>query len=493
MSTDIPQLIQQLKNNGPALRASDAASRVAKIERLLKATMERKEQIRAAVRDELGLCDTDIDAQLMMVKTEAEFIIKHLKAWMKPSPIKGSLMTLGKKSYLQYEPKGIVLILGTWNAPYAIALVPAFGAIAAGNAVVIKPSELAPQSSRLVAEIVAAAAVEDTVAVVEGAAAEAQALLSERVNHIFYIGGHAVGRLVMKAAADHFASVTLEMGGKNPVILDKSADLKDAARKIAWGRLSNGGQICIAPEYVLAHAEVAEEFMVELQTAITAMYNADGRGFAQSEEYPRIINQRHHQRIVGLIEDAKAKGARLVFGGESDQADRYIAPTILTDVSEAMQIDQEEVFGPVLVVIPYTDRAQAVRYIEAKPKPLASYIFAKDRAVIDYFLHHTTSGSTVINHNVIQSGTNPNLPFGGVNDSGIGRVGGHYSFLETSNARAVVEEGPVLMDPDLMFPPYGDKYKKMIGDMLSKTLNVPDAVIKGINGVIKLKTVFSRN
>ncbi len=490
MSADIPALVQGYRRRLGTLRASSVEQRCALIQRLLDATMARKEQIRATVREELGLCDTDIDAQLMMIKVEAEFVMRQLKGWVKPTPVQGSLMTLGKKSYVQYEPKGVVLVLGTWNAPYAIAMVPAFGAIAAGNAVIIKPSELAPASSALIAEIVAAAQVEEAMAVVEGGAEVAQSLLAQPVNHIVYIGGHAVGRIVMKAAADHFATVTLEMGGKNPVIVDRSADIEDAARKIAWGRLSNAGQICIGPEYVLAHADVAESLIDALQQAMSRMYNADGRGFEHSEEYPRIINERHTQRILGLIADAKDKGAQIRFGGEGDPAQRYVAPTILTGTTEDMQISGEEVFGPVLVVKSYEDIAEATDYIQAHPKPLAAYVYARDRQVIDHVLAHTTSGSVVVNHNVIQSGTNPNLPFGGVNDSGMGRLGGYSSFLECSNARAVVEEGPALMDPELMFPPYQDKYKKMVTDMLEKTINVPNAVLNGIHRMIRLRTVF---
>lgn len=487
MSELIAKQVAQLRAGLPALRASDALTRAAKIERLLAATLARQDEIRTTVRAELGLCDTDIDAQLMMIKTEAEFIVKHLKTWMRPTPIHSSLMSLGKKSYLQYEPKGLVLVLGTWNAPYAIGFVPAFGAIAAGNAVVIKPSELAPASSALMAEILAQADLADTVAVVEGGADAAQALLAQPFHHVFYIGGHHVGRLVMKAAAEHFASVTLEMGGKNPVLVDRSADLADAARKIAWGRLSNAGQICIAPEYVLVHNEVEAAFTAALRDAMCALYNPDGKGFEHSPEYPRIINVRHHQRIMALLTDARDKGAKLVLGGEADEAQRYIAPTIVAQVSEEMRLMQEEVFGPVIAVVPYTDPQQAVDYIARRPKPLSSYIYARDRAVIDFFLANTTAGSSVVNHNVIQSGTNPYLPFGGVNDSGIGRIGGHASFLETANARSVVEEGPLLMAPDLMFPPYGDKYKRMISDMLNKKMNVPDAVVRAIHRMVRLR------
>jgi aldehyde dehydrogenase (NAD+) len=405
--------------------------------------------------------------------------------------VKGSLMTLGKKSYIKYEPKGMVLNLATWNAPYAIAFVPAMGALAAGNAVILKPSELAPHSAKVIADIVRSVYSPEEFTVLEGGPEVAQELLALPFNHIFYIGGHQVGRLVMKAAAEHFASVTLEMGGKNPTIIDQSADVEDAARKITWGRLSNAGQVCIAPDYALVHESVADRFVEALKGAMTAMFNREGKGFDKSPEYPRIINNRHHERVMGLIEDAKAKGASIAFGGEGKAAERYIAPTIVTKVTDDMKIMREEIFGPMIAVVPFKDREEVVRAVKSRPKPLALYIYAKDREAIDFYLDNTTSGSTVVNHNMIQSGTNPHLPFGGVNQSGIGRIGGQVTFTETSNWRSVMEDGPPLdKDPNAFFPPYTDKYKKTVDGIFKRPIVVPDAVINGINGIIKVTSAL---
>ncbi|MBI2384275.1 MAG: aldehyde dehydrogenase family protein [Gammaproteobacteria bacterium] len=491
--TPVRALFARVAARAPALRQTVAEQRAAKLQKLVDAVFAHKAAIYAAVRKELHLCDTDIDAQLMMVKFEAEFIVKNLKDWMRRRPVPGSIMSLGKTSYVQYEPKGVVLNLATWNAPFAIGLVPAMGALAAGNAVILKPSELAPDSAAVLADIVRAAYPEDEFAVIQGGPEVAQELLALPFNHIFYIGGHAVGRLVMKAAADHFASVTLEMGGKNPTIVDASADIEDAARKISLGRLSNAGQICIAPDYVLAHESVHDRFVEALRRAMTAQYNADGKGFENSPEYPRIVNARHFARVRALVEDARDKGARIAFGGQMRAEDRYIAPTVVTGATEDMKIMQEEIFGPVITVAPFRSREEAVETVARRPKPLAAYIYAKDRAQIEYFLAHTTAGSTVVNHNVIQSGTNPHLPFGGVNHSGIGRLGGWYTFAECSNARSVVEEGPPLGDPNMFFPPYTEKYKKMVASMLGRSLVVPDGVVRAINGIIKLGSPFRRN
>jgi aldehyde dehydrogenase (NAD+) len=223
------------------------------------------------------------------------------------------------------------------------------------------------------------------------------------------------------------------------------------------------------------------------------MFNADGKGFDQSPEYPRIVNQRHFERIRGLIEDARDKGANIVFGGQTKAEQRFIAPTIITNVSDDMRLMHEEIFGPVLAVVPFKQREDVVRVVRGKPKPLALYIYAKDREQIEFYLRHTTSGSTVVNHNMIQSGTNPCLPFGGVNASGIGRLGGWYTFNETSNARSVVEEGPPLdKNPNAFFPPYTGKYKKMAGSMLDRPIIVSDGLIRFINGVIKTTSFFSK-
>jgi aldehyde dehydrogenase (NAD+) len=492
-STDVQSIFDRVAAHAPSLIETTAEQRIAGLQKLLKVTLDSRPAIHAAANKELGLCTTDIDAQLLMVKAEIEFVTKHLKKWMRRAPVMGSLMTLGKKSYIQYEPKGVVLNLATWNAPICIGLIPAIGALAAGNAMILKPSELAPHSAQVLADIIAAAYPDDVFTVIQGGPDVAQELLRQPFNHIFYIGGHVVGRLVMKAAAEHFASVTLEMGGKNPTIVDASADIEDAARKIAWGRLSNAGQVCIAPDYALVHSSVEKPFVEALKRAMTAMFNADGKGFDQSKEYPRVINNRHLDRIKDLIDDARAKGATIAFGGETRAADRYMAPTIVTNVSDDMKIMHDEIFGPAIAVMPFDNREDVIRIIRRRPKPLALYIYAKDRGQIDYFLTHTTSGSTVVNHNMIQSGTNPHLPFGGVNGSGIGRIGGWQTFAETSNARSVVEEGPPLdKNPNAFFPPYTDKYRKMAGSMLARPIVVPNAVIHAINGIIKVTSAFSR-
>ena len=483
----IAALFDALARKAPAIAQSTAQQRASKIAALLTATLAARPAIIEAAQQELRLVETDIDAQLLMVKSEAEFAMRNLAAWMAPEAIPPTLMTLGKKCYVRYEPKGVVLNLATWNAPIAIGFVPLIGAIAAGNTMVLKPSELAPHSAQVIADIVASVFQPDEFAVVQGGPEVAQELLRAPFNHIFYIGGHAVGRLVMRAAAEHFASVTLEMGGKNPTLVDASADIEDAARKIAWGRVANCGQVCLAPDYALVHESVERPFIEAIGRAMQQMYDSEKQGFQKSAFLPRIVNARHFQRIQALLDDAVAKGAKIESGGQTDAADLFIAPTVLSGLKPEMKIMQEEIFGPILCVLPFRAREDILRETRSRPKPLALYVFAKDREFIDWALANTTSGSTVVNHNLIQSGTNPHLPFGGANASGIGRLGGRYSFLECSNARAVVEDGPGLGDPNMMFPPYSDKYKQAIGWMLNKGVNVPVGVLKVINGLLGLK------
>jgi aldehyde dehydrogenase (NAD+) len=490
MTPNVAGLFQRLAAKAPEVAQTTAEQRADKIRRLLAAMLERRDAIIAAVQKELRVHPIDVDGQLLMVKSEAEFAMRNLAQWMQPDPIQPSLMTIGKKSYVRYEPKGVVLNLATWNAPIAIGLVPLIGAIAAGCTMVLKPSELAPHCSQLLAQIVAKAFPEDEFAVVQGGPEVAQELLRQPFNHIFYIGGHAVGRLVMKAAAEHFASVTLEMGGKNPAIVDQSADLEDAAQKIGWGRVANAGQVCLAPDYALVHESVLKGFVDALGRRLTAMYNPSGKGFEQSPELARIVNARHFQRIKGLLDDALARGARVEFGGQLNEATLFIAPTVLSGLRPEMRIMQEEIFGPILCVLPFARREDAVRETRSRDKPLALYVFAKDRAFIDWVIANTTSGSTVVNHNVIQSGTNTHLPFGGVNASGIGRLGGRYSFLECSNPRAVVEDGKGLGDPNMMFPPYSDKYRQALDWMLTKGVNLPNGMLRAINRIVR---TFSRN
>jgi aldehyde dehydrogenase (NAD+) len=459
---DIKERFALLRSGGRTLAAANAAQRAQRLRAVLAAVLTNKQRFYDAAHAELKACDLDVAAQLVMVKSEIDFAVKHLARWMKPQRVRNSAATLGKKCYILHEPKGVVLNLSTWNAPVAIALVPAVAALAAGNSFALKPSELAPHSATVLREVLESAMPREEFAVFEGGPEVAQELLTLPFNHIYYTGGQRVGRLVMKAAAENFAAVTLEMGGKNPAIVDASAAIDNAARKIAWGRIANAGQVCVAPDYVLAHESVFAPFVQALVKAMNDMYNPQGAGFERSVELMRIVNDQHFARVTRLLEDARAKGASFALGGQTQAADRFVAPTVLTNVSEDMLVMQEEIFAPILPVIPYTERGAALEVIGRRTKPLALYIFARERGAIDYFLANTTAGSTVVNHNLIQSGTNPRLPFGGVNHSGIGRIGGEQGFREMSNPRSVVEQPLGFLDLTFNLPPYSKTYRRLI-------------------------------
>jgi len=465
--SDIATKFHALKASKRRLRNSSAAERAAKLKAIWAATAKRKQALYEASHKERGTHDLDVAAELMMVKGEIDFVAKKVGKWMKPEKVKNSLATMGKRCEILRQSKGVVLNLAAYNAPTAEAIVPAVAAIAAGNAIAIKMSEHAPHSAQIVKEIFEEALPADEAQVFLGGVEVAQELLALPFDHFYYTGGTAVGKIVMKAAADNLASVTLEMGGKSPVIIDQTAKLENAATKIAWGRVMNAGQVCIAPEYVLVHESVKDEFVALVGAKIAELYDSEGKGLQQSEYVPRLINENHQQRVAGLIEDAKGKGATVAFGGASDKDDRYVEPTVLTNVSDDMAIMREEVFGPVLSVIGWTDREEVLEAIKQRPNPLALYIYSTDQDAIEFFLSNTSSGSAVVNNNCIQSGTNPHLPFGGVGTSGMGRIGGYEGFRTMSNERSVVRQ-PLdrFRDMLIQLPPYSQRYTNLINKAL---------------------------
>ena len=467
--SETAQKFKQLQEGAVQMRQSTAADRNGLLKKLWESLVDHQDAIYDAAKKERNSHKLDAAAELMMIKSEIDFISKNLKKWVKPKKVPNSMATMGKRCEIRYDPKGVVLNLSAWNAQIAECFIPAIAAIAAGNTVAIKPSELAPHSAQVVENIVNEVFSADQVAVFQGDAAIAQELLALPFNHIYYTGGYTVGAIVMKAAADHFASVTLEMGGKSPVIIDSSANIDDTATKLSWGRVMNAGQVCIAPEYVVAHESVAEELVETLKVKMTEQYNAEQTGFENSPNMNCIINERHMQRIVGLIDDALEKGATLAFGGKNFPEKRIIEPTILTNVTEDMRIMQEEVFGPVLAVMTFKERDELPGIIANRPNPLAYYVYATDKSAIDYFLSICNSGSAVVNNNCIQSGTNPHLPFGGTGASGMGRIGGFRGFEELSNARSVVIQ-PLDRFRNFLInlPPYSKRYEGLIMGAIKK-------------------------
>ncbi|GAB4025445.1 aldehyde dehydrogenase family protein [Spirosoma gilvum] len=397
---------------------------------------------------------------LIPLHAEIKYALRHLKGWMKPQALPTPLPLLGTRSYIRHEPKGNVLIISPWNYPVSLSIRPLVLALAAGNVAILKPSELTPHTSALLRQMISELFPPEEVVVFEGDAMVSQALLDLPFNHIFFTGSPAVGRVVMTAAAKHLASVTLELGGKSPAIIDESANLSQAAEQLAWGKCLNAGQTCIAPDYVLVHQSVKSPFLQLLQERLRKMYSPDGQSVVESSDsYARIVNNRHFQRLHQTLTDALAKGATIAYGGKVNPAQNFLEPTVLENVTDDMQVMQDEIFGPILPVVSFNDLDEALQTVNRREKPLALYIHSRNRAHTNYILEHTSAGDTVVNDALIQFSA-IDLPFGGVNHSGIGKSNGFHGFQEFSNQRGVMYRDFGTMK--FIYPPYTDTVKKLI-------------------------------
>jgi aldehyde dehydrogenase (NAD+) len=450
---------QQLFDAQKASRARVAATtpeeRIAKIRRLERAMLARRREIREAMHSDFRKPAQEVDmTEIYAIVAEARHARRRLHKWMKRQPVRTPLSLIGSRSSVQYEPKGVVLIMSPWNFPFNLTFGPLVSAIAAGNTAILKPSEMTPASSACIRRIVEEVFPPDEVAVVEGGREAGEALLALPFDHIFFTGSAAVGRIVMKAAAEHLSSVTLELGGKSPVVVDRSADVRKAARRVVWGKLVNSGQVCIAPDYVLVDAAVHDEFVAEVKAEI------DRR---QADERTVMVNERHAMRVNRLIESATVGGATVVTGGRFEGRDA--APTVITGVPAGSAAMEEEIFGPLLPIMTYRSLDEAVQMIAARDKPLVLYIFANDRAAIDKILAGTSAGGTVINHTMIHF-YQLNLPFGGVGASGMGRGHGFHGFQAFSNPRGVLEQRMKISPIEWIVPPYSAWKNRFIDFLL---------------------------
>ena len=360
---------------------------------------------------------------------------------------------IGTRSLVQANPKGHLLIISPWNFPVILTLRPLVSALAAGNRVIVKPSEHTSETSKVLASIVSDALPEEHVAVVQGGPEVSAFLTSLPFQHICFTGGTNIGKKVMKAAADNLASVTLELGGKSPAVLDATAHLADATRRMAWGKCLNNGQVCIAPDYALVEKSICEPFITAMKARFAEMYGDDESTQLTSDQRSHIVNNHHFQRVVGLIEDAVAKGAHVAHGGTWDKETRRIAPTILENVTLDMKVMQEEIFGPVLPVMTWREPQEVQRIVHANPHPLAMYFFSKNDPQIAEWMRTIPAGTTGINEVVLHV-ANPNLPFGGIQTSGMGRTNGLAGFEAFSNMRSVLKQTSRFNVLPLTFPPF---------------------------------------
>ncbi len=437
------------------------AARKTRLRRLRSAVAGRREEIVAAIGADLGRPAFESEtAEFHHVLQEIDHAIRHLSRWARGRRVRPPLLLAGTTSRLLIEPRGTVLILAPWNYPFGLIVNPLVAAIAAGNCAVVKPSEKAPATADLLARLLADVFDEAEVAVVLGGPEVAAQLLELPFDHIFFTGSTRVGRLVMEAAARHLSTVTLELGGKTPAVVDVSADVERAAARIAWGKLFNAGQTCVAPDFVLVHEAVQGRFLDAIGEAVSRFYGPDAAARQRSPDFGRIVDDEHFERLTTLVAESVAEGARVRVGGDWDAATRYFAPTVLSDVTPDMRIMREEIFGPVLPVLAWTDLRDAQRLARRNGKPLASYIFTRDRRVADVLVHGIPSGGTLINHTLLHY-VSSELPFGGVGASGMGSYHGYHGFLAMSHVRPVVRQhGPALSA--VMYPPFRGRLHALV-------------------------------
>jgi aldehyde dehydrogenase (NAD+) len=376
--------------------------------------------------------------------TEVKLMLKNLKKWTAPRKVPTPMVTKPASSMRVPQPLGVVCVIAPWNYPVQLLLIPVAGAIAAGNAVVMKPSEVSSETSRVLAKIVPLYFTDKAVAIVEGGVQETTELLKQKFDHIFYTGNGAVGRVVMRAAAENLTPVTLELGGKSPTIVDASANIAVAARRIAWAKYVNAGQTCVAPDYVLAHKSIANELVEAIRTSITEFYGEDPHA---SKDYSRVISPKHFSRLTSLISSGK-----VAIGGQSEPAERYIAPTVLVDVDQNSAVMQEEIFGPILPVLEVGSIDEAIGFVNSRPHPLALYVFAQDNSVNEKVVAETTSGGVTVNGTIMHM-TGPYLPFGGIGESGMGAYHGQSGVDVFQHLKPVLKRSTML-DAPLAYPPY---------------------------------------
>ena len=458
----VSRLFAQQQAHSAVLRREDAAARAARLRKLGHWIADNRAAIQQALFSDFRKPTTETDiTEIWPSQTELKHTLRHLKEWMAPRPTETPLALLGARGWVQVEPKGVCLIIAPWNYPFYLAIDPLISAVAAGNCVIIKPSEMTPTVAALLARMAREIFDPAEVTVVEGDKDVATELLRLPFDHIFFTGSPQVGKVVMRAAAEHLTSVTLELGGKSPAIVDETANLRDAAEKIVWGKGTNAGQTCVAPDYLLVHEAVRDQLLEEMKTVVRRFYNTDGQKVAASESFARIVNQHHFERVAGLLEDAQVHGATLALGGHIDAAQRFIEPTILLNVAADSRIMQEEIFGPLLPVRTFRTLTEAADEVNSRPRPLALYVFTQSRENQRFLLGSIPAGGAAVNETLLHL-VHPELPFGGAGNSGLGRAHGHAGFLAFSNEKSVLRQRIGLTGIKPLYPPYTPKVQRMV-------------------------------
>lgn len=431
----------------------DVKFRIRQLKRLKEAIKAHDVLIYAALKKDLNkpVFESYV-TELGSVYNEIDYMIKHVKDWAKPKRVPTSLAHFYSKSHIYQEPYGRVLIIAPWNFPIQLSFVPLVGAIAAGNCVVLKPSELAPCTARVIQQIIESVFAREYIAVEQGDGKVSQQLLKEGVDYCFFTGSTQVGKVIMETASQTLTPVTLELGGKSPVIVAKDTNIKHAAQRIVWGKFTNAGQTCIAPDYLLVDEAIRDDLINAIIEVIEEFYTKNP---LENSDYSKIINRKHFKRVKKLMKDQS-----VIYGGGSNKETLTIEPTLVLEPELDTELMQEEIFGPILPILTYREVSQAVEFIRSKDKPLALYLFTQDKALKEYIIKNLSFGGVAINDTLIHQ-SNYNLPFGGVGASGMGQYHGRYSLETFSHPKSVIEKTD-LFDIKLRYPPYKDWALKLI-------------------------------
>jgi aldehyde dehydrogenase (NAD+) len=424
------------------------AFRIDALRKLKKAIIEHEKEINEALWKDLHKSPFEVYmSEVGFILEEIGYHIKHLKKWMKPKRVSSGITMFPASTYDYFEPLGTILIIAPWNYPFQLTLAPLIGAISAGNTAIIKPSEYSSHTSEIMEKLLTKTFPEEYIKVINGDAKTSQALLKLNFDHIFFTGSPRVGKIVYKAAAENMTPVTLELGGKSPCIVDETAKLSLAAKRIMWGKLLNAGQTCIAPDYLLVHQSVKDKLLPLLKQTIENFFGSDP---SSNQEYPHIISEANIERLASLIKDAE-----IYYGGQYDRKTKYFQPTILDKVSFDDPVMQQEIFGPILPVISYNRLEEVLDIIASKPKPLALYLFSEKNQTQKMVLQRVSAGGATINDTLMHIANN-HVAFGGVGNSGIGGYHGYYSFKTFSNNKPYVKRG-TWMDVPIRYAPFGKK------------------------------------
>jgi aldehyde dehydrogenase (NAD+) len=451
---NLHSVFEKQKSSIADFRKEGISARKVRLKKLRKWILLNEAKIVKAVQADLGKPDAEVKlSEIRPVIAEIRKALLNINEWTGNHYVETPLSYMGTRSYIKYEPKGVALIMAPWNFPFNLTISPLVACLAAGNAAILKPSEKSANTSSLIVKMVGEVFSPKEVYAVTGDSEVAKQLLEFPFNHIFFTGSSRVGKEVMKAAAKHLAGITLELGGKSPAIVDATCNISDTAEKLVWGKFLNSGQTCIAPDYVLVHSSIKAKLLDKMKNNITRFFGRGSEKLSESPDYGRIIDGNHLGRLRKFMEEAIEKGATVAAGCEIDEVGKFISPTILENVTLDTMLLKEEIFGPILPIISFDKIEEAVSMVNSKPKPLALYIFSSNKKNIRRILGSTSSGTAVINDCVLQF-SHPDLPFGGVNNSGIGKSHGFYGFKQFSNEKPVLIQRTGFTAVKMLYPPY---------------------------------------